>query len=51
MDGNSLTRYPDGHWEWWEGCITKKRMSWDGSLNQQRFVNCATGLIHYKIWG
>ncbi len=49
VEGNSLTQYTDGHWEWYEGCDTKKRFAWNGALNYQRMVNCANGLIHCRI--
>ena len=50
-NGNTLTRFPDGHWEWFEGCITKVKYTWNGNLNSTRLPNCATGLIHFRIWG
>src|SRR5688572_16142796 len=51
QEGNSLTRYADGHWEWWDRCDTKTRYRWNGNLTAQRLVNCANGLVHYNLRG
>lgn len=48
-DGNSLTQYADGHWEWWLACDTKTRYKTVRKVSSTRKVNCANGLIRYDI--
>ena len=51
VEGSSLTPIPGGY-KWHPGCDATKWLQWtNGPITTTRLVNCANGLVKYRIKG